>query len=181
MAAQTYTYTWTQSRLETIQDQFRYFMTYGNVAERSVDKVVYGVGEKVIDAVGLYACDSSGLKVIEAELKVDWDLNATLSLSIPTITSGLSGWGDGKQAPEIKVAGRRFAQTAERLQLKISFWVQFPRSVTSDPETYKSWCARIGVSYGTRPPGWKTPPESIAETLMDLNEAEITLRRASGA
>jgi hypothetical protein len=180
MAAQTYTYTWTQTRLETIQDQFRYFMTYGNVAEASVDKVVYGVGEKVIEAVGLYACDSSDLRVIEAELKVDWDLNATLSLSVPTITSGLSGWGDGKQAPELKVAGRRFAQTAERLQLKVRYWVQFTRAVWSNPETYKSWCTRAGVSYGSRPPEWKAAPESRPETLMDLSEMEVTLRRASG-
>lgn len=155
-------------------------MTYGNITESSVDKVVYGVGEKVIEAVGLYACDSSGLKVIEAELKVDWDLSATLSLSVPTITSGLSGWGDGKQAPEIKVAGRRFAQTAERLQLKVRFWVQFTRSISSDTETFKAWCARVGVAYGSHPPDWKVPPESRPETLMDLNEMEITLRRASG-
>jgi hypothetical protein len=181
MAAQTYTYTWTQTRLDTIQDQFRYFMTYGNIAEQSVDKVVYGVGEKVVEAVGLYACDSSQLKVIEAELKVDWDRNATLSLSVPTITSGLSGWGDGKQAPEIKVAGRRFAQTAERLQLGVRFWVQFTQSVWSNQETYKAWCSQLGLSAGSHPPGWKAPPENLPETLMDLNELEVTLRRASGA
>jgi hypothetical protein len=154
-------------------------MTYGNVTEKSVEKVVYGVGEKVIEAVGLFACDSSGLKVIEAELKVDWDLNATLSLSIPTITSGLSGWGDGRQAPEIKVAGRRFAQTAERLQLKVRFWVQFARSILSDPKTHEAWCARVGVTYGSRPPDWKATPDNLPETLMDLSEIEITLRRAT--
>ena len=73
MAAKTYTYTWTHTRLETIQDQFRYFMTYGNVDAAAIDNIVYGVGEKAVEAVGLFACDSSELRVLEAELRVDWE------------------------------------------------------------------------------------------------------------
>src|SRR5277367_512842 len=39
----TRTYTWTQTRLETIQDQFRYFMTYGGIRSVYIDSIIYGV------------------------------------------------------------------------------------------------------------------------------------------
>jgi hypothetical protein len=173
---QTFTYTWTHTRLETIQDQFRYFMTYGNVDESKVDKVVYAVGEKAVQAVGLFGCDASGLRVIEAELRVDWDLSAELTLSIPNINSP-TGWL-GTQAPEIKVAGRRFAQTAERLQLDIRFWVLFTPAVRNDATNHEAWCKHVGVLFGSVPPGWKVPPEDRAETLLDLPEVQVTMRRA---
>lgn len=180
MAARTFTYTWTHTRLETIQDQFRYFMTYGNVDDGYVEKVVYGIGEKAIQAVGLFACDSSGLRVIEAELRVDWELSAKLSLSIPNISSsGLTGW-DGTQAPEIKVAGRRFAQTAERLQLAINFWVLFTPAVRASSSNHEAWCKRVGVAINNPPPNWKEQPEDRTDTLLDLREAQVTLRRATG-
>jgi hypothetical protein len=173
---QTFTYTWTHTRLETIQDQFRYFMTYGNVDESYVDKVVYAVGEKAVQAVGLYGRESSGPRVIEVELRVDWDLSAKLTLSIPNISSP-TGWV-GTQAPEIKVAGRRFAQTAERLQLDTSFWILFTPAIRNDPENYKAWCDYVGVVFGSAPPDWKGPPEDRPETLLDLPEVHVTIRRA---
>jgi hypothetical protein len=177
MAAQTFTYTWTHTRLETIQDQFRYFMTYGNVRQSAIDDVVYGVGEKAVQAVGLFACDSSGLRVIEARLSVDWDLSAKLSLSIPTL-GGLTGW-DGTQAPEVKVAGRRFAEAAERLQLNISFWVRLLITIRDDEKVYQSWCEKLGLA--GPPPDWKEPPEERAENLFDLPEVQVSILRAGGS
>jgi hypothetical protein len=177
MAARTFTYTWTQTRLETIQDQFRYFMTYGNVEPGPIDDVVYGVGEKAVQAVGLYACDSSGLRVIEVRLSVDWELSAKLSLSIPTL-GGLTGW-DSTQAPEVKVAGRRFAEAAERLQLNISFWVLLLKTIRDDEKVYKAWCKRLGL--GGTAPEWKDPPEERTETLFDLPEVQVSILRAGGS
>lgn len=92
MTPRTYTYTWTQTRLETIQDQFRYLMTYAGFKGNNIDRLVDGVGERAVAAVGVYGCDSSGLRVIEVELRVDWERNAELTLTIPNISSGLSGW-----------------------------------------------------------------------------------------
>jgi hypothetical protein len=182
MAPRTFTYTWTQTRLETIQDQFRYFMLYGNIDEESVETVVYGVGEKAVSAVGLYACDSSEKRVIEAELRVDWDLSAQLSLSVPTLGSGMTGWDDEKrQAPEIKVAGRRFAETAAKLQLTTQHWVRFVPAVTENPELHRQWCDSLGLWFGGTVPEWKEPPVELApESLYDLPEAQISMRRAGG-
>jgi hypothetical protein len=178
MAVQTFTHTWTHTRLETIQDQFRYFMTYGNVRQGAIDDIVYGVGEKAVQAVGLYACDSSGLRVIEARLSVDWELSAELSLSIPNL-GGLTGW-DNTQAPEVKVAGRRFAEAAERLQLKISFWVLLLKTIRDDEKVYEAWCKRLGLGGGP-PPVWKDPPEELAESLFDLPEVRVAILRAGGS
>jgi hypothetical protein len=177
MSALTYTYTWAQTRVETIQDQFRYLLTYANVSDSYIDRVVYGVGEKVVLAVGLYGYDHSGLRVIEVELRIDWTLNAELTLSVPTITGGLSGW-DGKQAPEVKVAGRRFADTAKEMGLSTNFWVSFVRNVTSNPARHTHWKGEL--SLGGTTPRWKSPPKERSETFLDLGEASIYIRRAGG-
>src|SRR6266567_8025502 len=103
MSIQTFTYTWTMTRLETIQDQFRFLLIYAGVADKDIDQVAHGVGQKAVKAVGVYGYDASNLRVIEAELRVNWKLNAELTLTTPVIKSGLSGW-EGKQAPEVKVA-----------------------------------------------------------------------------
>ena len=177
MAARTFTYTWTHTRLESIQDQFRYFMAYGGIGERDIDDVVYGVGEKVVQAVGIHGCNSAGFRVIEAELSVDWELSATLSLSIPKISSGLTGWDD-TQSPEVKVVGRRFAQAAERLQLTVSYWVRFTQAVVDDPEIHQQWCDHLGLALGLPLPAWKASPEERPETLLDLPEVQVSIRRA---
>lgn len=173
MMPQTYTYTWTQTRLETIQDQFHYLLTYADVG--SSDNVVYGVGEKAIRAVGIFGCDASGLRVIEVELRVDWSMSAQLTLTVPTITSGLSGW-DGKQAPEVKVAGRRFASAARELRLKTNYWITLVPHILNDPTSYSWWKKRLNI--GGTLPAWKSSPRERDETLLDLGEASVYIRRA---
>lgn len=175
MMPQTFTYTWTQTRLETIQDQFDFLLTYADIPQQKIDKVVSAVGEKVIAAIGLFGCDDSGLRVIEVELRVDWELSAKLTLTIPVITSGLSGW-DGKQAPEVKVAGRRFADAARDLRLSKSFWVRFIRSISSDQFEHEEWKRKLGL--GGSMPAWRTPPQERSDNFLDLGEASIYIRRA---
>jgi hypothetical protein len=177
MMPQTYTYTWTQTRLETIQDQFRYLLTYANVSDARIDRVVDAVGEKAIQAVGLYGCDWSNLRIIEVELRVDWALSAELTLKIPTITGGLSGW-DGKQAPEVRVAGRRFADTARDLGLVTNFWISLVSSITSNSTLYDQWKRKLNL--GGTVPAWRSDPRERSEAFLDLNEASIYIRRAGG-
>lgn len=172
---ETYTYTWTQTRLETVQDQFRYFLTYANFNRDYIDNIVYGVGEKVVQAVGMYGCDSSGLRVIEVELRVDWELSAKLTLTAPVITSGLSGW-DGTQAPEVKVAGRRFATTVEEMALSTNFWVSLVDRIRNNSSLNEQWERRLGLAGTT--PKWKSTPKERSETFLDLGEANIYMRRA---
>lgn len=171
----TRTYTWTQTRLETIQDQFRYFMTYGNIRSSYMEDIVYAVGEKAVEAVGIYGTDASGMRVIEAQLCVDWERSSTLSLTVPTLTSGMSGW-DERQAPEVKLVGRRFAEAADRLQLKTNFWVRFIRNVRVDSAQHEHWCERLGLS-GTAP-AWRDPPQRIGENVFDLPELDVSILRA---
>lgn len=175
----TYTYTWTQTRLETIQDQFRYFMMFGGVNSDYIDKIVYAVGEKAIETVALYAYESSGLRVIEIQLTVDWKLSAELSLTIPTLKGGLSGWDD-RTAPEVKVAGRRFQEAAERLQLKINSWIRFVPTILGDQDEYERWKERLGL-VGTLP-AWKEPPQMRkTDTLLDLSEVNVLILGAGGS
>lgn len=173
---QTYTYTWTQTRLETIQDQFRYLLDYGNVNYGNVDNIIAAVGMKAIEAIGIYACDKSGLRVIEVELRVDWARSAELSLTVPNISGGLSGW-DGKQAPEVKVAGRRFAQAVESMGLSASRWILLAKSIRNDSSSYNKWSSHLNLKGDL--PAWKTSPNEQKETLLDLSETQIFIRRSN--
>lgn len=175
MSPSTYTYTWTQTRLETVQDQFRYLLAYGGFSDAEIDPVIEGITEKVIDAIGMYGYDSSGLRVIETELRVDWSLNAELTLKTPTLSGGMSGW-DGRQAPEIKVAGRRFAGTAHDLGLTANYWIRLARRVKNDPADLSYWRGRLKLR--GKPPEWKRDPEVRDENLYDLNEGTIYMRYA---
>lgn len=174
----TYTYTWTQTRVETIQDQFRYFLTYGAVAEAVIDNVVNAVGDKVIEAVGLYGYRTTGGKqkrVVELEFRVDWAHSAKLTLTMPHITGGLSGW-DGKQAPEVKIAGRRFADVAKEMKLTKSYWIRFVPEVINDKALHDRWKRHLGL--GGTVPDWESPPRETNDTLLDLGETSIYIRRA---
>ncbi len=177
MIPQTYTYTWAQTRVETIQDQFRYLLTYADVSESRIDQVVDAVGEKAVEAIGLFGCDNSNERIIEVELRVDWTLSAQLTLTMPTITGGLSGW-DGRQAPEVRVAGRRFSDTARSLNLSTNFWIGLAHRIRNNEALHSEWKKRLNIG-GTVPP-WKNPPKERSETFLDLNEASIYIRRAGG-
>lgn len=173
----TYTYTWTQTRLETIQDQFHSLFLYGGISQKAIDRVLQAVGNKDIDGAAIYGTDSSQKRVVEVELRVDWSISGRLTLTVPTIVGGLPGWQE-KEAPEVRVAGSRFAQVAKSLSLKTSYWVSFTSEVRADDSRYRTLCTKYGVSYKATPPDWKTPPEERDENLLDLPEANIALRRA---
>lgn len=172
----TFTYTWTQTRLESIQDQFRFLMLYGGVPEGKADKILDAIGEKAVEAVGIYGCNASGLRVAEVELRVDWAVNSKLTLTYPTIFSGLPGWTD-KETPEIRVAGRRFATLVKQQGLKASHWVLFTPSVRANEPGYARWLKRLNLSHGAVPEWDKTPRER-SDILFDLSEANVFIRRA---
>ena len=173
----TNTYTWTQNRLETVQDQFRYLLMYGDVSEADIDKALYGVGLKVVQGIGIFGTDASGMRVAEVELRVDWNVNAQLTLTVPTIVGGLPGWKE-RQAPEIRVAGRRFAEVSRNLGLQTNYWVRFVRAVVADRARHRQLCDELGVSFDRGAPAWKSTPDERSETLLDLGEANVYIRRA---
>lgn len=175
MSPRTYTHTWTLTRLESIQDQFRFLLEHGGISQAHIEKVVYGVQEKAIKAVGLYATDSSGLRVIEVELSVDWDQNEQLTLSAPTIESGLSGW-DGRQTGEVKIAGRRFSEKVAQFGLDAGHWISLIPRISDDSAQYQDWCRRLNL--GGTTPNWRGTPHEVPDTLLDLPEVNIRMRMA---
>jgi hypothetical protein len=176
MNPQTYTYTWTQTRIETIQDQFRYLLIYGDIGEEHTERVLSALADKAIVSVGLYGKDSSQLRVVEIELQVDWSLNAELTLTVPKIAGGLPGW-DGKQAPEVRVAGKRFAETVNNLGLSIGWWIGLASWIKADARLNAEWQRKLHMSGNS--PAWKSPPQERSESFLDINEATIFIRRAS--
>lgn len=172
----TFTYTWTQTRLETIQDQYRFLLLYGGVAKAKADKIVEAVGKKVVAAVGIYGLNASGRRVAEVELRVNWDVSAKLTLTYPTIFSGLPGWTD-KETPEIQVAGRRFAMLVREASLKTGHWVRFTPSVLANEPLHGKWRKHLGLG-GTLPAWEGTTKQQSGHPILDLQEANVFLRRA---
>lgn len=171
----TYTHTWTQTRLESIQDQFRYLLMYAEIDESAIDKVVDGVSEKAVEAVGVYGCDRDNLKVIEVELQVDWADHARLTLETPFIVSDLPGWKD-HETPEMRVAGRRFAETAKAQQLTLGWWITLTKRVTEDTRKAEYWNTHLRI--GGTPPAWKGGGfVERQDKILDLGETDLFLRR----
>jgi hypothetical protein len=172
----TYTHTWTQTRLESIQDQFRYLLLYADISESHVDRVADGVAEEAIEAVGVYACDATGLRVVEVELKVDWSDHARLTLETPFIVSGLPGWKD-HETPEMRVAGRRFAETVQEQELTTGWWIRLNGRIRQDSRRNEHWRTRLSMS-GKSAPDWKGGGfEERTEKLLDLGESDVFIRR----
>lgn len=175
----TYTHTWTQTRLEAVQDQFRHLLQYANIGDATIDKVVDAVGKKVVGSVGIYACDKTDHRVIEVELRVNWGTHAELTLQVPEIRSGLPGWL-GHQSPEVRVAGHRFADVVREQGFAVYWWIGLASQVRQDPVLHQEWNQYLGISGNARP--WKehggTQPraDERSETLLDLPEAEIVMR-----
>ncbi|MDQ7907647.1 hypothetical protein RB614_24295 [Phytohabitans sp. ZYX-F-186] len=172
------TYTWTQTRLETVQDQFRYLLVYGSVDESKADKLLLGIHRQEFEAVGIFGTNASGQRVVEVELEVDWERHGLLTLSVPTLVGELPGWQE-RQAPEIRVAGRRFAEVVKLLELTTSFWVRFVPQVTEDPALHEQRCVFYGLGFRSGVPEWESTPEERTETFLDLGELDVTIRRAS--
>jgi hypothetical protein len=171
----TFTYTWTQTRLETIQDQVRYLFLYGGVAEANADKIIEAVGEKVVAAVAIYGRNAAGRRVAEVELRVDWGLHAKLTLVNAIIVSGLPGWTD-KETPEVHVAGRRFAILVREANLEARYWVRFTSSVLANQPLHDKWKKQLNL--GGAVAAWEGTPREQSNPLLDLAEANIYLRRA---
>ncbi len=169
--------TWTQTRAEMIQRQFRYLMFYGGASASRLDLLIEAVQHKVVQAVCVYGHDDSGERILEVELRVDWMRSALLEMSIPRIAAGLSGW-DELQAPEIRVAGRRFASAATELRLSTGSWVELTREAKENPVLNDEWTRKLDIREGR--PKWKSSPMEVSEIFLDLGEATIYLRRAGG-
>ena len=136
----------TRTRLETIQEQVRYLLLYGGIDEADIDTLLVGVEKSQVEAIGVFAKDNSRSRIVEVELAIDWDVSAELTLSVPDIMGDLPGWRD-RQAPEIRVVGKRFAEVVKRLGLKTSYWVRFTSSVRADDTLHKSLCEEYGLNY----------------------------------
>lgn len=171
------TYTWTQTRLESVQDQFRYLLFYGSVQDKKIDLILRGIGAREIESVGIYGTNAAGQRVVEVELHIDWEQHGTLTLSVPSLVGDLPGW-QGKQSPEIRVAGHRFAEVVKLLELSASFWVRFTKNVRGDPAVHRTKCDAYGLQYRSGVPDWQTAPEERSENFLDLGELDVTIRRA---
>jgi len=176
-APRTYTHTWTQTRLETIQDQFRFLLMYANLPEATIDKVVAAVGQKVVGSVAIYACDATGFRVIEVELRVDWGQYAQLTLQVPEIQGGLPGWLD-HQSPEVRVAGKRFAEVVKEQGFTNRWWLGLAPHIEQNATSRDEWKAYLGIQ-GETPPWKDKSSEERSESLLDLPEAQIFMRRWS--
>jgi hypothetical protein len=163
------------TRIENIKEQFRCFLASGGITEDHIGRVLSAIGEKVIESVCLYGVDSSGLRVIEFELRVDWTGDVEPAPGTPTISGRLPGW-DGTQAPEVSAAGDRFAETVEGLGLSIGWTITLVPRVQNNPALNTKWRRKLRISGS--PPAWQNPPEERSGGFADINDTTIIMRHA---
>ena len=171
---QTYSYTATRTRTEAVVDEFDLFLRYTTLAEGRRSRILKGVEERWLDAVGVYATQA-GKRTLEAEISIDWHTHSDLAVLTPTVSTGLPGWEHGA-APEIAVIGQRFGGRVGALKLVPSFWVRFNDFIRANDSLHRSCCEQIGVSHGSSPPPWRTPPTERSLFLLDLQEVGLALR-----
>lgn len=161
--------------IDIIKDQFRYFLICGGITEDHIGRVLPAIGKKIIESICLYGKDSSGLRVIEIELRVDWARNAKQTSTTSTISGSLPGW-DGKQSPEVSAAGDRFAEAVKGLGLSIGWTITLVPRVRNNPALNYKWRRKLRISGS--PPAWQNSPEERRDAFADINEATIIMRHA---
>jgi hypothetical protein len=173
----TRTYTIVKTRLESIEDQFAHFLRYGEMPEDKAEKILLGIRERFIGAVGLYVTDAAGLRIAEVALHVSWERHGELVLVRPTVDLELPGWTE-TQSPEVKIAGRRFAELARELDRPVRYWVRMAASGGRGPG-YRQACSRVGADPDRVVEEWKSQPTDRSDCLLDLPEVQVVIRRAS--
>jgi len=164
----TYTKTYTYSRVEAIQDQFDHFLRFGGIDEDTIRTIREGVTEQKVRSVGLYALNFLGLRVLEISLTIDWSSHGRLVLAQPHISRELSVW-EGTLSPEVKVAGRRFHEVASSLGARPQCWVAWVR------EEYG-----VAKGFTGEVPAWAGQVEERGDLLLDLAEMSVHIRSAPG-
>jgi hypothetical protein len=173
----TFTFTETRTRAEAVVDQFNMFLQYAGIQESARKKLLAGVENQWLSAIGVYVLNQKGLRILEAEIKVDWDQHLGLVHLFPTVRADLPGWEDGA-APEIRTIGRRFGQKANQLGIKPSYWVRFNQSIRTNPARYRQLCPKVGVVYNSSVPKWDAPPGEAWYGVLDLEEVNAALRQS---
>jgi hypothetical protein len=76
----TLTKTYKYTRAVALKDQVEAFLRFGGIADSIIVLIGEGVRENKIHAVGLYACDEAGARILEASITVDWRTGGRLVL-----------------------------------------------------------------------------------------------------
>lgn len=173
----TLTYTDTRTRTEAVLDQFEMFLRYAGVSEKIRTGFLHGVEHRWLEAVGVFLVNSAGLRILEAEVAVNWHLHSDLAVLSPTVRTDLPGWEKGA-APEITVIGNRFGRKAQSLGLTPRGWVRFTSEIRSDSGRHAELCRQVGVNYQGKVPTWASTPHERSYTIQDLNEVATSLREA---
>jgi hypothetical protein len=175
MNPRTYTHTWTKTRLEAIQDQVHKLLLYAGIPGNHIETVLKGVEAQDFCAVAVYGKDADGLRIVEVVLTMDWSAHQKLTLVVPNIIGDLPGWQED-EAPEVRVAGYRFAEVVKKLELSTWFWARFTPAIKSDPPLYESMCQQYGFT--GKAPKWRDNPEMREDALIELPELTVEIRKA---
>ncbi|MGW1012643.1 hypothetical protein ACWD4X_21725 [Streptomyces termitum] len=157
-------------------DQFDMFLRYAGIQREERDRLLNGVGKRHFSAVGVYLVNDAGLRILEAEVAVDWRLHADLTRLSPTVRTDLPGWESGA-APEIVVIGERFGKVAREKGLRPRYWVKMTHEIQADEPRYQAACAEAGVTPRSGVPAWASEPLVNSHRLPDLSEVCVVIRR----
>jgi hypothetical protein len=165
-----YTYTHAYTRADAVADQVSVLFTRAGIDSADTARVLRGVNERWLDAVGLYLTRNAA-RVYEIEARLSWPAHSDLAEL--GFSSDLPGW-EGNGSPEAIILGDRFSAVASKHGLARSWWVLFTPAIRAEPARHGQ--LRSILEVGGSVPAWGSIPTTRSLPLQDLREVGMSER-----
>lgn len=172
----TDTRTYTESRINVIEDHFELFIRCANMNDEKVEKFLNAVGKHELSAVGIYIVEDK-YRIAEVKFEINWDEYSELeTICGDLFDTDLPGWKDGV-SPEAYVAVSRLVKFAKEQNLKIRSYILVSDFIRENEGEYKRVCSELGYDYGRSVENWKSIPKGQTRRIEGLPEAKISSKQ----
>jgi hypothetical protein len=137
------------------------FLRRSGVSKMDRQGILKGVEKRWLSAIGIYLLNSSGKRLLEVRISIDWKAGSDLSVLSPVIYSSVPGWDD-VAASGLQMIGVRLKKRASKSGRRTRYWVAFTPDVRADPERHKRLSDQLRVGRNP-PPAWKSTPSAISK------------------
>jgi hypothetical protein len=151
------------------------FLELSGIDREKAKRVSHGINQRWLEAVAVYAQDSSGYRVLEQEFAIDWGEHDRLNETAPVIDVSQPGW-ENELAVEVEAICARFRETVETYDLTPRFWVRFTRETHKHDAVYRERCRMVGVQPGGSVPAWKSTFTEESLSVTGLGESRLLVR-----
>jgi len=144
---------------EEVAGHIKEFLRRSGIARERTDKILKGIEKKWFSDLGVCLLNSSGKRVVEVAISIDWKASSVPTALSPVVRSSVGGLND-IAVPGLQAMGARLKKRAKGHEHVMHYWVSFTPVIREDPERYERLCGQVGVKYQSPPPAWKSEPKA---------------------